>query len=269
MVFRPLSSGAALFVLTAGAALFVPGCSSQAQENAAAPTTTTAQNDAAPAESAAPAVTTVPKKYQVKSTSLGAAAPPDVAKTYDAAMKKIALAPPPASFKVADHPRIEMDTNKGKMVLELDATKAPFNVRSFVYLSSKGFYNGTVFHRQADLTGDGKGMIIQGGDPLSANPRTFQYAGMGGPGYEVPLESPNGLLHDQFVIAAARSQDPDSAGSQFYITQGEPHFLDGQYTVFGKIVEGKDVAAKLKLGDKLSAVKVLEASNTKDAPKAP
>ena len=215
-----------------------------------------AQVDAPPAE-AAPA-----KTYKVVEPSLGAAAPSDVAKAYIAGMKKVAVPPPPADFHVADHPRIEMDTARGKIILELDATKAPLTVRSFVYLASKGFYNRTRFHRQADLSGDGKGLIIQGGDPLSANPRTHQFSGMGGPGYAVPLEISD-LKHDQYVIAAARSNDPDSAGSQFYITQGEDHLLDGQYTVFGKIVDGQEVAAKLALEDTLSAVKVLDAPSKK------
>ncbi|BCM94300.1 putative peptidyl-prolyl cis-trans isomerase [Abditibacteriota bacterium] len=251
MVFRPLSSGAAFFVLTAGAALWVSGCTSQAQENATPPDTKQ-----------------VAKTYQQKETSLGPAASTGEATSYTAAMKKVAVAPPPADFKVAEHPRVEFDTARGKIVFELDSTKAPMNVKSFVYLASKGFYKNTRFHRQDDLSGDGKGMIIQGGDPLSADPRTYGFSGSGGPGYTVPLEISD-LKHDQYVLAAARSNDPDSAGSQFYITQGETHFLDGQYTVFGKIVEGKDVAAKLEKGDKLLAVKVLEASKPKNAPKTP
>lgn len=258
MVFRPLSSSAALFVLTAGAALWVSGCTSQAQENTAAPTTTQT-TDEARGEASAPAATEAPKTYKVKSASLGAAAPAEVAKSYGEAMKKVAVPPPPADFKVAKHPRVEFDTTRGKIVFELDSEKAPMNTKSFVYLASKDFYKNTRFHRQDDLTGDGKGMIIQGGDPLSASPATYQYSGMGGPGYSVPLEISD-LKHDQYVLAAARSNDRDSAGSQFYITQGAPHFLDGDYTVFGKVVTGKDVAAKLEKGDKLLAVKVLDAS---------
>ncbi|RYX83072.1 peptidylprolyl isomerase [bacterium] len=263
MVFRPLSSGAALFVLTAGAALWVSGCTSQAQENTAAQATapaTTQTTDEPKGEVSAPAATEAPKTFEVTKPSLGPSAPADVATSYGAAMKKVALPPPPADFKVDKHPRVEFDTVRGKIIFELDAEKAPMNARSFVYLASKGFYKGTRFHRQEDLSGDGKGLIIQGGDPLSANPATYQYSGMGGPSYNVPLEASNGLKHDQYVLAAARSTDPNSAGSQFYITQGETHFLDGKYTVFGKIVDGKDVAAKLMKGDKLLAVKVLEAS---------
>ena len=239
--------------------MLVAGCASQAQENA--------PQDSPPApatKSDAPAT----KTYTPATPALGASAPADVAKTYYEAMKKAALAPPPADFKVADHPRVEMTTSRGKIVFELDATKAPLNVKSFVYLASKGFYKDTRFHRRDDLTNDGKGFIIQGGDPLSSTPRTHYLSGAGGPGYNVPLEVSD-LKHDKFVIAAARSQDLDSAGSQFYITQGAPHFLDGKYTVFGKIVEGKDVAAKLELEDTLLAVKVLDAPAEKTAPKTP
>ena len=256
-------------MLTASASLLVAGCSSQAQENApqdappAAAATQTTTDAATATKAPAP-----PKNYAVVPAKIGPAAPTGVAQTYAAAMKKVALAPPPASFKVADHPRVEMTTSRGKIVLELDATKAPLNVKSFVYLASKGFYKNTRFHRHADMTGDGKSMIIQGGDPLSADPRTNQFVGGGGPGYNVPLETSD-LVHDQFVIAAARSDAPDSAGSQFYITQGATHDLDGRYTVFGKIVEGKDVAAKLVRADTLLAVKVLDAPEGKSAPKAP
>jgi len=288
MVKRPLSSGAALLAFMAGAALLVSGCTSQAQETAQSSNSqaknshvvppilpkakavakTAKTGDAKPDEAAAPEPAAPAKSYTVVAApSLGEAAPPEIATAYAAAMKKVALAPPPADFKVGDHPRVEMDTTRGKMVFELDATKAPLNVKSFVYLASKGFYKNTRFHRQEDLSGDGKGMIIQGGDPLSADPRTHQFSGMGGPGYAVPLEVSD-LQHDQFTLAAARSNNPDSAGSQFYIVQGEAHFLDGQYTVFGKIVEGKDVAAKLEREDKLLAVKVL-APSPKSASKTP
>ena len=291
MVTRPHFQGAALFALVAGAALLVSGCTSQAQESAQTknprlvpaivPKAKPAANakslanekalakDGKTADVAAPEPATPAKSYTVvPAPALGSSAPPEIAAAYAAAMKKAAVAPPPASFKVADHPRVELETPRGKMIFELDAVHAPLNTKSFVYLASKGFYKNTRFHRQDDLTGDGKGMIIQGGDPLSADPRTYQFAGGGGPGYEVPLEVSE-LGHDQFVIAAARSNEPDSAGSQFYITQGEPHFLDGKYTVFGKIVDGKDVAAKLEKGDKLLAVKVLEAPQAKSATKAP
>lgn len=164
--------------------------------------------------------------------------------------------------------RVRLVTSKGPIVLALNGKAAPHHVRSFVYLSRRGFYNGTTFHRYADLLeGSGqKGPIIQGGDPLTRNPRTLKALidagagpGIGGPGYQVPRER-NNLKHDKLVIAAARSQDPNSAGSQFYITQAPVYFLDegDGYTVFGKVVEGAANALKLAQGDKITRVEVLK-----------
>lgn len=280
MVLRPLTTRAALLLSTASAALLVSGCQTQAQETQPAPETKPTQKSKTPPPgSIQPVLPTTPKSdkeraaeppksYKPVTISLGERAPDEVAELFNTAMKKVAVPPPPADFSVPAHPRVEFDTCKGKMVLELDATKAPLTVKSFVYLASKGFYKNTTFNKRSDITGDKKGYIIQGGDPLSSNPRTSRFAGMGGPGYAVPLEISD-LKHDQFVIGAVRNNHPDSAGSQFYITQGAPHFFDGQHTVFGKIVDGKDVAAKLDLGDTLIAVKVLDASTPEDAPKTP
>ncbi len=181
-------------------------------------------------------------------------APPD----YVAALKKVAVPVPPKDFKVADAPRLKVTTSKGSFTLQLNAKEAPLHTKSFVYLAKRGFYDGTVFHRFADLTGAG-GNIIQGGDPLSKTAATRQYAGMGGPGYEVPREN-NKLKHEKLVIAMARSQDPDSAGSQFYITQAAVPFLDDGdgYTVFGKVVSGDDVAMKLRQDDSIKKIELLK-----------
>lgn len=183
-------------------------------------------------------------------------ATPDVAQ----AMRSTKVPPPPMAA-VPAMVRVRLVTSKGPIVLALNGKAAPHHVRSFVYLSRRGFYNGTTFHRYADLLeGSGqKGPIIQGGDPLSRKPQTLNYAGIGGPGYQVPRER-NNLKHDKLVIAAARSQDPDSAGSQFYITQAPVYFLDegDGYTVFGKVVEGAANALKLAQGDKITRVEVLK-----------
>jgi cyclophilin family peptidyl-prolyl cis-trans isomerase len=173
--------------------------------------------------------------------------------------------PPPPMTVVPAIVRVRMVTSKGPIVLALNGKAAPHHVRSFVYLSRRGFYNGTIFHRHADLTGQ-QGFIIQGGDPLTRNPQTLKALtdagggpGIGGPGYQVPRER-NNLKHDKLVIAAARSQDPDSAGSQFYITQAPVYFLDegDGYTVFGKVVEGAANALKLAQDDKVTRVEVLK-----------
>ncbi len=187
-----------------------------------------------------------------------AAMPPGAPADYTAAMKAAAVPMPPKDFKVADAPRLKVTTNKGSFTLQLNAKEAPLHTKSFVYLSKRGFYNGTVFHRFADLTGTG-GNIIQGGDPLSKKPATKQYAGLGGPGYEVPREK-NKLTHEKLVIAMARSSDPDSAGSQFYITQAAVPFLDegDGYTVFGKVTQGADVAMKLRQDDSIKTIELLK-----------
>ena len=182
--------------------------------------------------------------------------PEDIA-LYKKYMKQAHQMRPPLSMKVPDTARVVMTTNRGPITLELDGKAAPLHVKSFLYLASKGFYNGITFHRHADLTEDGKGFIIQGGDPLTKYPDAAIMFGRGGPGYEIPREK-NQLTHQKMVIAAARSQDIDSAGSQFYITQDAVPFLDqgDGYTVFGKVVGGKDVAQKLTQGDKILSVKV-------------
>ncbi|HEX8464073.1 MAG TPA: peptidylprolyl isomerase [Abditibacterium sp.] len=207
-----------------------------------------AQEQTPPAAPAAAPETAPAKTYRVAE-----ARNPDPA--YQAAMKKVALPPPPLDTKIAPLTRVVMDTSRGPITLELDAGAAPLHVRSFLYLTGKGFFDGIKFHRHADLSGDGNGFIIQGGDPLTKTKETAEFAGQGGPGYEIPREF-NALKHDRLVIAAARSQDPDSAGSQFYITQGAVPFLDEGYTVFGKVVSGQDAALKLRENDLIKNVKV-------------
>ena len=172
------------------------------------------------------------------------------------ALKKVAVPPPPAGA-TPDKVRVKMDTSRGSITIELDGKAAPLHVKSFTYLAQKGFYNGTRLHRHADLLGNGEGWIIQGGDPLSKAPETQQYSGVGGPGYQVPRER-NSLTHQKLVLAMARSSAPDSAGSQFYITQNPVSFLDqgAGYTVFGAVVDGADNALKLTKDDEIKSVTV-------------
>jgi len=172
------------------------------------------------------------------------------------ALNRFSVPTPPASLKVSARPRVVLQTTKGPITLELVKSAAPLQVRSFVYLAKRGFYNGTKFHRYADLTGGG-GFIIQGGDPSTKVPALSQFAGVGGPGYETPLEISN-LKHDKFAIAAARTSDPNSAGSQFYICQAPVHFLDGQYTVFGRVVAGQSAALALRAGDTIKSARVVK-----------
>lgn len=127
-----------------------------------------------------------------------------------------------------------METDKGRIVLMFFPDKAPKHVANFKKLATSGFYAGTKFHRIIP------GFMIQGGDP---NTKTSDRStwGQGGPGYQVKAEF-NNIHHAKGVLSMARSQDPDSAGSQFFIMVGDAPSLDHQYTAFGKVVEGQDVA---------------------------
>jgi cyclophilin family peptidyl-prolyl cis-trans isomerase len=228
------------------AVLFSIGCAAQqgASENAA-PTENVATEATAPQ---------VALKYQVSPES---AQSPEAAEV----LRKVQLPPPPDSLKVPNNARIRLTTSKGPIVVELNTTEAPLHTKSFYYLTQKGYFNGTRFHRWANLLegGNAPGYIIQGGDPLSKVEATRGAAGSGGPGYRIPREH-NKLVHDQYVIAAARTADPDSAGSQFYITQNPVYFLDegDGYTVFGKIVEGQNNAIKLRQDDQITKAEVVK-----------
>jgi peptidylprolyl isomerase/peptidyl-prolyl cis-trans isomerase B (cyclophilin B) len=131
----------------------------------------------------------------------------------------------------------------GDIVIEFYPADAPKTVDNFVKLAKKGFYNGVVFHRREE------NFVIQGGDPKGN--------GTGGPGYTIPAEF-NKQKHVRGAVAMARTQDPNSAGSQFYICLAPANFLDGQYTVFGIVTKGMDVVDKVKVGDKMKTVKIVE-----------
>jgi peptidyl-prolyl cis-trans isomerase B (cyclophilin B) len=129
-------------------------------------------------------------------------------------------------------------TTEGEMVIEFWPEVAPKTVENFKTLANKGFYDGTCFHRVI------KGFMIQGGDPLTKDPAMEASWGTGDPGYKIKAEFSD-RHHDRGVISMARSRDPDSAGSQFFICHGSPHFLDRQYTAFGKLIKGDDVLEKI------------------------
>ena len=130
-------------------------------------------------------------------------------------------------------PVVTIETNHGVIKVELCPETAPNTVNNFISLVRKGFYDGTIFHRVIP------GFMIQGGDP--------EGTGMGGPGYGIKGEfAANGfenpLKHTTGVISMARSQQPDSAGSQFFIMVADAAYLDGQYASFGKVLEGQEEA---------------------------
>lgn len=125
----------------------------------------------------------------------------------------------------------------GEIVLRFFPDVAPGHVKNFTDLAKSDFYNGTTFHRVIP------GFMIQGGDPNSKNPDRSSH-GMGGPGHKVKAEF-NSKPHKRGVVSMARSNDPDSAGSQFFICVADANFLDWQYTVFAEVVSGMDVADKV------------------------
>jgi peptidylprolyl isomerase/peptidyl-prolyl cis-trans isomerase B (cyclophilin B) len=136
-----------------------------------------------------------------------------------------------------------IETSKGTIVFKFFPKDAPATVKNFITLANKGFYNGLNFHRVVP------GFVIQGGDPKGD--------GTGGPGYNIKAEF-NSQKHLLGTVAMARSADPDSAGSQFYICLDAKPFLDGKYTVFGQVTSGIDVVKKIVQGDVMNKVAIRE-----------
>jgi len=166
-------------------------------------------------------------------------------------------------------------TSKGTIKVKLFGKDAPIHVGNFVELAQKGFYDKVKFHRLEP------GFVIQGGDPQTSELSREQVVelvdaqksggykdgqpmlGTGGPGYVIkgefdPATNPN--KHVDGSLAMARSQSPDSGGSQFYFTLGPQSFLDGKYTVFGQTIEGLDIVHKLGVGDEILSVTIESAS---------
>lgn len=152
-------------------------------------------------------------------------------------------AKPELAIDAGQNYQATIHTNKGDIVVSLDAQVAPEHVNNFVFLANEGFYNGLAFHRVEP------GFVIQGGDPLGS--------GQGGPGYTVPGEF--SLTHGEGALAMARLPDEvnpnrESSGSQFYITLAATPFLDGQYSVFGQVEMGMDVVQAIEIGDVIEGV---------------
>lgn len=134
-----------------------------------------------------------------------------------------------------------IETDRGTIEFEFFPKEAPKTVANFIQLAQKGFYNGLTFHRVEP------GFVVQGGDPKGD--------GTGGPGYNIPAEF-NEHPHVTGAVAMARAQDPNSAGSQFYICLAPASFLDRNYTVFGQVTRGQDVVAKIRRGDVMRTVSI-------------
>jgi peptidyl-prolyl cis-trans isomerase B (cyclophilin B) len=144
----------------------------------------------------------------------------------------------PADAKAAAPEVAVIKTSAGEIVVEFWSDVAPKTVENFKTLAKKGFYDGTAFHRIV------KGFMIQGGDPKTKDPSLENEYGTGGPGYKVNAEF-NDKSHQRGVLSMARSADPNSAGSQFFICLGDASFLDKKYTAFGKVIKGDDVLGKI------------------------
>jgi peptidyl-prolyl cis-trans isomerase B (cyclophilin B) len=159
--------------------------------------------------------------------------------------------PAPPEMKIDPNKKYTatIDTNKGKIVLDLFAKEAPKTVNNFVFLAREGFYDGVTFHRVIP------DFLIQGGDPTGT--------GEGGPGYtfddEVdPAKNPH--KHDKAGVLSMANRGPGtkSNGSQFFITHKDTPWLDGKHTVFGQVKEGQDVVNKIEQGDVIKSVTIEE-----------
>lgn len=198
--------------------LLLAGCSSDT--NVASQTTGSTN-----AEATKPATT--PESSTPKSTTAETPAADSTASTDDPSKRM-----PKNGEEVA-----VLDTNLGKIIVMFFPDKAPKTVENFKKLVKKGFYDGTKFHRVIP------GFMIQGGDPNSKNADRSD-DGSGGPGYSVDAEF-NDVHHGPGILSMARSSDPNSAGSQFFIVVADANHLDGQYTAFGRAVEGMDIVDKI------------------------
>jgi peptidyl-prolyl cis-trans isomerase B (cyclophilin B) len=134
--------------------------------------------------------------------------------------------------------RAVIETSLGNIELAFFPDVAPNHVKNFIELAQKGFYDGTAFHRVIP------GFMIQGGDPKSKDAKNRGAHGTGGPGYSVKAEF-NKKSHKRGTLSMARSANPDSAGSQFFICVADTPWLDGQYSVFGEVKSGMDVVDKI------------------------
>jgi len=145
--------------------------------------------------------------------------------------------PTPEEIQKYAEARGIIETRHGNIVLKFFPETAPLHVRNFIYLAESGFYDGTLFHRVIP------DFMIQGGDPNSKSENRAGH-GTGGPGYSIEAEFSK-LPHKRGSLSMARSRDPNSAGSQFFICVADSSFLDGQYTLLGEVVEGMEAADRI------------------------
>jgi peptidyl-prolyl cis-trans isomerase B (cyclophilin B) len=161
-------------------------------------------------------------------------------------------APAPADSAAAKSPKVVITMEKGgEITLEFFPKDAPKHVDNFVTLARKGFYDGQRVHRVEPS------FVVQFGDPQSKTlPMDHPRMGTGDPGYKIKAEF-NNRKFERGVLGMARSQDPDSGGSQVYIMLGPAPFLNGKYTAFGQVTKGMDVVDKIRVGDRITSIKVV------------
>jgi peptidyl-prolyl cis-trans isomerase B (cyclophilin B) len=135
-------------------------------------------------------------------------------------------------------PRAIIKTKFGDIEVKFFPDVAPKHVANFIKLAKDGFYNGTIFHRVIP------GFMIQGGDPNTKDSLKKDTYGQGGPGYSIKAEFSD-LAHKRGIVSMARANDPDTAGSQFFIVVEDSRFLDNKYSVFGEVIKGIGVADKI------------------------
>jgi len=145
---------------------------------------------------------------------------------------------PAQKVEASKSPRAIIKTKFGEIELKLFPELAPKHVENFIKLAKEGFYNGTIFHRVIP------GFMIQGGDPNTKDSLKKDTYGQGGPGYTVKAEFSD-TPHKRGIVSMARANDPDTAGSQFFIVVEDSRFLDRKYTVFGEVTKGIGVADKI------------------------
>ena len=145
---------------------------------------------------------------------------------------------PAEKAEAAKGPKAIIKTKFGDMDIVFFPEKAPKHVENFIALAKSGFYNGTIFHRVIP------GFMIQGGDPNTKDLNKPETYGQGGPSQRLKAEF-NDIPHRRGILSMARTNDPNSAGSQFFIVVKDSNFLDGQYTIFGEVVKGMEVADKI------------------------
>jgi peptidyl-prolyl cis-trans isomerase B (cyclophilin B) len=240
---------------------------------------TTSNNKNASSASSSPATSVAPVTASYETEPAAVAASPENKSPDNKGGNKKPFANLP---KLKGKATVVMVIGGKSVTMELDGDRAPITAGNFVDLVEKSFYNGLTFHRVE------KGFVVQGGDPKGDGtggyvpkgenserriPLEIKIKGSPAPSYNQVFEDskiisqPPELPHKRGALAMARSQNPDSASSQFYVTLQDVDFLDGKYAVFGKVTKGMEVIDNIKIGDKITSIKIVSKSNA--TPTAP